>query len=54
MHLNCFKEGVLSEREIREHFGHIDGIERSIAVAMAAKVNTKSREDVKEIVQCGF
>lgn len=51
--LDSLKEGDLSAEDVREEFGHVDGIERSIAVAVAKRENVKSRDDVAETVTEG-
>jgi len=52
--LDAFKRGEIDEETVRYQFDEVDGIDRSIAVARAKRINTKSREEVAETVTAGI
>ena len=51
--LDAFRNGEIDADTVMREFGHIEGIERSIAVAKAKRVNVKNRNDVSDVVTDG-
>lgn len=51
--LDAFRNGEIDADAVMREFGHIDGIERSIAVAKSKRINVKTRSDVSEVVTDG-
>lgn len=51
--LDAFRACEIDAGVVMREFGHVDGIERSIALAKAQRVNVKTRADVENAVTDG-
>lgn len=52
--LNAFKDGDIDAEEVRDLYGHVDGIERSIAVSRAKRNRSMSDEELDDKVSVDF